>query len=74
MLIARSRAVAGVIQIHADPAFESDLFQDAMAGWEIDIAVAQVKDALEEFRSGGIFLFDLIAGPNIADRPSLCLR
>src|ERR1700676_2672526 len=60
--IALSRAVAGKIQIYANSTFVGDLFQDAVAGWEIDVAIAQVVDALEEFGSGGIFLFDLTIG------------
>src|SRR5579862_3789988 len=46
VLITRARPVAGAVQIDADPALVRNLLQDAMAGGEIDVAIAQIVDAL----------------------------
>src|SRR5690242_736919 len=62
MLKARARAVARSIKIDADPAFVSDPFENAMAGGKIDLAVAQIVNALEELRSRGILLLGLAVG------------
>src|SRR5579862_5566924 len=50
VLVARARTIAREVQIHADPALVSNLFQNAMAGGEVDIAIAEIVDALEELR------------------------
>src|SRR5579872_3370368 len=62
MLVARARTIAGEIQIHADPAFVVDLLQDAMAGGEVDVAIAEVVDAFEELCLGGVALVDFAVG------------
>src|SRR5690242_13460833 len=50
VLVTRPRPVPRAIQIDADPSFVIGLFQNAVAGGEVDIAVAQVIDAFEELR------------------------
>src|SRR6478752_4877179 len=49
MFVTRPRPLAGAIQIYAVPALIADLLQNAMAGREIDISVAKIVNALEEF-------------------------
>src|SRR5580698_9350361 len=59
VLIARARPIAGAVQIDADPTLVRDLLQNAMAGGEIDVPIAQIVDALEELRFGRILLVHL---------------
>src|SRR3974377_606040 len=53
------RAVPRVIQVDADPSFEGNFLEDAMAGGEVDIAVAKIVDAFEELGFGRIAFVDL---------------
>src|ERR1017187_4421911 len=53
-LVAGPRTVAGDVQVDAQPSLESHPAEDPVAGREIDLAVAQVEDAVAEvlLRSG----------------------
>src|SRR6516164_1284491 len=44
--VAGPRALAGDVEIHAQPALETDRFQYAMAAREIDRAIAEVEDVV----------------------------
>src|SRR5260370_13132496 len=68
-LITRARPFTRPVQIHADPALITDLFQYAMAGRKIDVSIAQIIDALKELRSGRILLVDLAIRQD-----NVCLR
>src|SRR5215472_1331674 len=41
-LVAGSRALAGDVEVDAEPAFEVDALEHAMAGGKVDVAVAEV--------------------------------
>src|SRR5690349_22946066 len=55
-------AVARPVEIDANPALVTDLLQNAMASWKIDIAVAEVVNTLEELRFGRVFGMNLSVG------------
>src|SRR5690242_8552180 len=54
-LVAGARTLAGDIEIHNQPALESDGFEDAVAAGEVDLAVAQVEDTLAAEDAGLVF-------------------
>src|SRR6266446_9358851 len=54
-VVAESGAFARRVQVHADPAFELDLFEYPVAGGKIDVSIAQIVDAGKELRLLGIF-------------------
>src|ERR1041385_1544088 len=43
-LVAFARALAGDVEIGAEPTFEGDALEDAVAGGEVDFAVAEIED------------------------------
>src|ERR1043166_4645609 len=43
-LVAFARALAGDVEIGAEPAFEGDALEDTVAGGEVDFAVAEIED------------------------------
>src|SRR5947209_5204645 len=57
VFVAGARAVASVVQIDAVPPLVADLLQHALAGREIDIAIAKVVNAFEKLRARRILLF-----------------
>src|SRR5579871_2656696 len=53
MFVTGAGPVARAIQVDADPSFVIDLLQNAVASGEINVAIAEVVDAFEEFGLGG---------------------